>query len=243
MNTNVNSTKVSIDTNVVSQNMPRTEAISSSSTQPSGESLGEPSAAPSPTTYAAPSAASYAENVEMEELEIDISRARINATKSVAKNLLHSKESLSETMIKNKLHQASRKEIETITLVVNNLTDYIPAKEDRFLIAHQLPLCILANDVFSLKNNMKFIRKLFPARSFSQLSVLKVNPVSLYQTLTKAPQPLNIADYSGFRIDSLEFARSNGAAVMNSISIWEASTLPVLTQILILKIMSKYCPE
>jgi hypothetical protein len=44
-----------------------------------------------------------------------------------------------------------------------------------------------------------------------------LNATALYQILTSQPNALNIASFDGYQIDSIDFARSNSAAVMNSI--------------------------
>lgn len=121
------------------------------------------------------------------------------------------------SLIKERLYEATEEEIATVKLLFKFFKPYIPPKEDRFSIGHQLPFCILANDILNIVDYTKFVRKLFPVPKFSRLQALEVNSTALYQILTSQPSQLNIADFDYFQIESVDFARANAAAVMNSI--------------------------
>ncbi|KAL4212492.1 hypothetical protein AB4K20DRAFT_1975853 [Rhizopus microsporus] len=62
-----------------------------------------------------------------------------------------------------------------------------PRLKERFIIAHQLPFCILANDTLLYAGYRKFYRKLCPQPSDSTLHSLRIDGPSLYQILTRLP--------------------------------------------------------
>lgn len=71
--------------------------------------------------------------------------------------------------------------------------------------------------MLSAADHKKFVRKLLSQPKFSRFQALELNPTGLYQILTSKPIVINIAAYDNFQIDSIDFARSNAAAVLNSI--------------------------
>ncbi|KAI9483222.1 MAG: hypothetical protein EXX96DRAFT_557356, partial [Benjaminiella poitrasii] len=82
---------------------------------------------------------------------------------------------------------------------------------------YQLPFCALANDILSTTKNTKLTRYLFPLPNFTRLQTLELIPTFLYQLLTLKPEELDIAAYDNYKIDPIDFAQSNAAAVFNSI--------------------------
>ncbi|KAL4208903.1 hypothetical protein AB4K20DRAFT_1907462 [Rhizopus microsporus] len=94
---------------------------------------------------------------------------------------------------------------------------YIPDKQNRFVVARQIPLCILANDILRTTGYAKFTRQLFPLPRLSYLNALQANAPSLYHMMTSGPDALLISDFNQKAIDSIEYARSNKHAVFSSI--------------------------
>lgn len=89
-------------------------------------------------------------------------------------------------------------------LFLNALKPYISKNKERFIIAHQLPFCILASDILLHAGYKKFYRKLCPHPSASSLHALRVDRLLLYQTLTRAPCALAIFSYDNYLVESVE---------------------------------------
>ncbi|ORE20077.1 hypothetical protein BCV71DRAFT_262345 [Rhizopus microsporus] len=119
--------------------------------------------------------------------------------------------------IQRELPDATEKELQTQMLIAQTLQSYIQDKQNRFAVAHQFPLCILANDILRATEYAKFTRQLFPLPCLSYLDALQVNASSLYQIMTSGPDALLISDFNQKAIDSIEYARSNKHAVFSSI--------------------------
>jgi hypothetical protein len=128
--------------------------------------------------------------VEEEELitdnPTDLTRRRLRCLKSVLKSLLldDRKNAFSIDDLKKECSNIEEKEAPPYLLILNALKPYIPKKKERLIIAHQLPFCILANDVLLYAGYKKFYRKPCPQPSASSLHALRVDGPSLYQTLT-----------------------------------------------------------
>ncbi|CEI89126.1 hypothetical protein RMCBS344292_03495 [Rhizopus microsporus] len=95
-------------------------------------------------------------------------------------------------------------------LIAQTLQPYIPGKQNRFVVAFQIPLCILANDILRATGYAKFTHQLFPLPHLSYLNALQFNAPS-------GPDALLIFDFNQKAIDSIEYARSNKDAVFCSI--------------------------
>ncbi|ORE04624.1 hypothetical protein BCV72DRAFT_231266 [Rhizopus microsporus var. microsporus] len=133
------------------------------------------------------------DEVEEEELitdnTTDLTRRRLRCLKSVLKSLLldDRKDAFSIDDLKKECSDVGEKEAYPCMLILNALKPYIPKKKERFIIAHQLPFCILANDTLLYAGYKKFYRKLCPQPSASTLHALRIDGPSLYQTLTRLP--------------------------------------------------------
>ncbi|KAL4206859.1 hypothetical protein AB4K20DRAFT_1971908 [Rhizopus microsporus] len=78
----------------------------------------------------------------------DLTDRRLHCLKSVLKSLLldDKKDAFSIDDLKKECSDVEEKEAYPCLLILNALKPYIPKKKERFIIAHQLPFCILAND-------------------------------------------------------------------------------------------------
>ncbi|CEG78473.1 hypothetical protein RMATCC62417_13075 [Rhizopus microsporus] len=94
-------------------------------------------------------------------------------------------------------------------LIVQTQQPYTPDKQNRFVVARQIPFCILANGILRVTGYAKFTRQLFPLPHLSFLNTVQVNAPSLYQKITSGPDALFILDFNQKAIDSVEYARSN----------------------------------
>ncbi|KAL4208915.1 hypothetical protein AB4K20DRAFT_1978142 [Rhizopus microsporus] len=119
--------------------------------------------------------------------------------------------------IQRELPDTTEKEVQTQMLIAQTLQPYIPDKQNRFVVARQIPLCILANDILRTTGYAKFTRQLFPLPRLSYLNALQANAPSLYHMMTSGPDALLISDFNQKAIDSIEYARSNKHAVFSSI--------------------------
>ncbi|KAI9486866.1 MAG: hypothetical protein EXX96DRAFT_627394, partial [Benjaminiella poitrasii] len=113
--------------------------------------------------------------------------------------------------------EATEKEIKVIKLILKLLKPHMPGKEYRYMIAYQLLFGSLANDILSTTKNTKLAKYLFPLSNFARLQTLELNPTSMYQLLISKPEELDITVYDNYKIDSIDFARSNATTVFNSI--------------------------
>jgi hypothetical protein len=104
-----------------------------------------------------------------------------------------------------------------LILIAQTLQPYIPDKQNRFVAARQILLCILANDILRATGYERFTRQLFSLPHLSYLNALQANASSLYQMMTSGPDTLLISDFNQKAIDSIEYARSNKDAVFCSI--------------------------
>ncbi|ORE07353.1 hypothetical protein BCV72DRAFT_109091 [Rhizopus microsporus var. microsporus] len=158
------------------------------------------------------------DDVEEEELitgnTTDLTRRRLRCLKSALKSLLLNdrKDAFSIDDLKKECSDVKEKEAYPCLLILNALKSYIPKKKERLIIAHQLPLCILANDTLLYAG----YRKLCPQPSVSTLHVLRIDEPSLYQILTRLPCALAIFSYDNYLIESVEEARQNKDAVFSS---------------------------
>ncbi|ORE09146.1 hypothetical protein BCV72DRAFT_193715, partial [Rhizopus microsporus var. microsporus] len=163
------------------------------------------------------------DDVEEEELitgnTTDLTRRRLRCLKSVLKSLLldDRKDEFSIDDLKKECSDVEEKEAYPCLLILNALKPYIPKKKERFIIAHQLPFCILANDTLLYAGYRKFYRKLCPQPSASSLHALRIDGPSLYQILTRLPCALAIFNYDNYLIESVEEARQNKDAVFSSL--------------------------
>ncbi|ORE09075.1 hypothetical protein BCV72DRAFT_191969, partial [Rhizopus microsporus var. microsporus] len=138
--------------------------------------------------------------------------------KSAAKHLLFSSSTdITRSDIQRELPDATEKELQTLTLIAQTLQPYISDKQNRFVLAHQIPLCTLVNVILRATGYVKFTRQLFSPPCLSYLSVLQVNAPSLSQMMTSGPDALPISDFNQKVIDSIEYARSNKDTVFCSI--------------------------
>ncbi|CEG74940.1 hypothetical protein RMATCC62417_10065 [Rhizopus microsporus] len=119
--------------------------------------------------------------------------------------------------IQRELPDATEKELQTLMLIAQTLQPYMPDKQNRFVVARQIPFCILANDILRATRYAKFTRQLFPLPHLSYFNALQVNAPSLYQMMTSGPDALLISNFNQKAIDSVEYARSNKDAVFCSI--------------------------
>ncbi|CAO3646917.1 unnamed protein product [Mucor hiemalis] len=148
----------------------------------------------------------------------ETSRSRLKGLKSIAKHiLLFIDDIYTEEDVNKQLVDMTEKEKEVLSLLILFLKPYMPVKQNRYIIGHQLPFCILANDIFEVTGYKKFSRLLFPQPHPTQLIALKINATSLYQMLTSGPNRLSIADFNSEKIDSVDYSRSNKDAVFCSI--------------------------
>ncbi|KAG1265047.1 hypothetical protein G6F68_003892 [Rhizopus microsporus] len=137
------------------------------------------------------------DGIEEEELitgnTTDLTRRRLCCLKSVLKSLLldDRKDAFSIDDLKKECSDVEEKEAYPCLLILNALKPYIPKKKERFIIAHQLPFCILANGTLMYAGYKKFYRKLCPQPSASTLHALRIDGPSLYQILTRLPCALN----------------------------------------------------
>ena len=155
---------------------------------------------------------------EVEVVDADCSRSRLNSLKSVAKHLLFSTDTqVNDELVKKEITDITEKELNVLVKIISILKPYIPPKKDRYVIGYQLPLCLLANDVLQAVNHAKFTRLLFPKPSPTHLQALDISAPALYQMLTSEPNALSLADFNSNKIDSIEYARSNKDAVFCSI--------------------------
>ncbi|CEI87085.1 hypothetical protein RMCBS344292_01505 [Rhizopus microsporus] len=163
------------------------------------------------------------DGIEEEELITgnitDLTRRRLRCLKYVPKNLLldDRKDTFSIDDLKKECSDVDEKEAYPCLLILNALKPYISKKEERFIIAHQLPFCILANDTLLYAGYKKLYRKLCPQPSASTLHALRVDGPSLYQILTRLPCALAIFNYDNYLIESIEEARQNKDAVFSSL--------------------------
>ncbi|CEJ00513.1 hypothetical protein RMCBS344292_14566 [Rhizopus microsporus] len=102
-------------------------------------------------------------------------------------------------------------------LIAQTLQPYIPDKQDRFVVARQIPLCILANDILRATEYAKFTHRFFPLPHLSYLNALQANVPSLHQIMISGPDALLISDFNQKTIDRIESVRSNKDAVFCSI--------------------------
>ncbi|KAG1170930.1 hypothetical protein G6F71_007333 [Rhizopus microsporus] len=148
----------------------------------------------------------------------DASRSRLSCLQSVVKHLLSSScTDITRDDIQRELPDTTEKEVQTQMLIAQTLQPYIPDKQNRFVVARQIPLCILANDILRTTGYAKFTRQLFPLPRLSYLNALQANAPSLYHMMTSGPDALLISDFNQKAIDSIEYARSNKHAVFSSI--------------------------
>ncbi|KAL4215411.1 hypothetical protein AB4K20DRAFT_1964200 [Rhizopus microsporus] len=115
------------------------------------------------------------------------------------------------------LPDTTEKEVQTQMLIAQTLQPYIPDKQDRFVVARQIPLCILANDILRATEYAKFTHRFFPLPHLSYLNALQANVPSLHQIMTSGPDALLISDFNQKTIDRIESVRSNKDAVFCSI--------------------------
>ena len=148
----------------------------------------------------------------------DTSRSRLSCLQAVVKHLLSSScTDITRDDIQRELPDTTEKEVQTQMLIAQTLQPYIPDKQNRFVVARQIPLCILANDILRTTGYAKFTRQLFPLPRLSYLNALQANAPSLYHMMTSGPDALLISDFNQKAIDSIEYARSNKHAVFSSI--------------------------
>ena len=144
------------------------------------------------------------DGIEEEELitgnTTDLTRRRLCCLKSVLKSLLldDRKDAFSIDDLKKECSDVEEKEAYPCLLILNALKPYIPKKKERFIIAHQLPFCILANGTLMYAGYKKFYRKLCPQPSASTLHALRIDGPSLYQILTRLPCALAIFNYDNY---------------------------------------------
>ncbi|GAA5798065.1 hypothetical protein HPULCUR_003464 [Helicostylum pulchrum] len=153
-----------------------------------------------------------------DSLTKDTSRIRLKSLKSVSKHLLFSSEErITEQLVKTELGGASEEEVAVVMLLTQTLQQYMSKKSERYVILHQLPFCILVNDILNATGYTKFTRKLFLKPTLASLQSLELNATSLYQMLTAKPDLLILADFDNKTIDSIDYARSNKDATFCAI--------------------------
>ncbi|KAI9267571.1 hypothetical protein EDC94DRAFT_557603 [Helicostylum pulchrum] len=153
-----------------------------------------------------------------DSLTKDTSRIRLKSLKSVSKHLLFSSEErITEQLVKTELGGASEEEVAVVMLLTQTLQQYMSKKSERYVISHQLPFCILVNDILNATGYTKFTRKLFPKPTLASLQSLELNATSLYQMLTAKPDLLILADFDNKTINSIDYARTNKDATFCAI--------------------------
>ncbi|PHZ09986.1 uncharacterized protein RHIMIDRAFT_293945, partial [Rhizopus microsporus ATCC 52813] len=148
----------------------------------------------------------------------NLTRRRLRCLKSALKSLLLNdrKDAFSIDDLKKECYDVEEKEAYPCLLILNALKPYIP-KKGRFVIAHQLPFCILANNALLYVGYKKFYRKFCPQPSGSTLHALRIDGSSLYQILTRLPCALAVFNYDNYLIESVEEARQNKDAVFSAL--------------------------
>ncbi|ORE07187.1 hypothetical protein BCV72DRAFT_190138, partial [Rhizopus microsporus var. microsporus] len=148
----------------------------------------------------------------------DLTRRRLRCLKSALKSLLLNdrKDAFSIDDLKKECYDVEEKEAYPCLLILNALKPYIP-KKGRFVIAHQLPFCILANNALLYVGYKKFYRKFCPQPSGSTLHALRIDGSSLYQILTRLPCALAVFNYDNYLIESVEEARQNKDTVFSAL--------------------------
>lgn len=118
----------------------------------------------------------------------------------------------------------SQKEYTVCRLIYDSLKPYMPSNDNRYVIAQQLPLAILCNDILTYSGCPYYTRCLCPRVKFSTKKALRLNARSLYQVskrpfldnLKNAEFSLTPFGYDGQEIDSEDMANRNRDAMFNA---------------------------
>ncbi|KAF1807616.1 hypothetical protein FB192DRAFT_1338954 [Mucor lusitanicus] len=90
------------------------------------------------------------------------------------------------------------------------LLPYIPtAKGHHSYIGFQLPFMLLANDIFCAVGYGKFEVNLCPTFSCGSLHVMRLDAISVYTLCTKGDDPVDVFDFEGYHMPSVEAARAH----------------------------------
>ncbi|RCH80571.1 hypothetical protein CU098_005808, partial [Rhizopus stolonifer] len=103
-------------------------------------------------------------------------------------------------LIKDHCFDISKEELKAFLLIVNSLAPYSPLKDVSYMIIHQLPFVMLANDLLEVTDYQKFTRKVCPMPS----------------------DDLHLFDYDDYIIDSEKAARRHQDEMFKSVFDMEA---------------------
>lgn len=141
----------------------------------------------------------------------DIFRKLLIALRSVIKVIPFSNKSettvVSAEELKDHCDDIIEEENEVVLSIINSLAPYIPTKKYYYLIIHQLPVMILANDVLEATGYENFTRQICPMPSLSS-QALKIDDPALYSIPTrKGDNSLYLYDYDSYIFESVEFTK------------------------------------
>jgi hypothetical protein len=151
----------------------------------------------------------------------DLPRRRLLSLKAVMKTLLFKRngQTITEDGFKEEMPDITPNEIRVCVLLSNILLPYVPSKANYHQVAFQLPLVLLANDVFRCAGYNKFVMDLCPTSNHGSLHSLRMDAASLYALFCQKNEDdqMTIFDFEGYAIDLTQKARTYKDATFNSL--------------------------
>ncbi|KAL0146013.1 hypothetical protein V8B55DRAFT_1559760 [Mucor lusitanicus] len=187
----------------------------SSSTAASGTSLLAPSSSNDrDSTFDAVAAptTTHSNSLEIDDVPIE-KLLPLYDPRSVLRKLLvkQAGKAISHAQLKKKERRDITDDEARVCLLLSKiLLPYIPtAKGHHSYIGFQLPFMLLANDIFCAVGYGKFEVNLCPTFSCGSLHVMRLDAISVYTLCTKGDDPVDVFDFEGYHMPSVEAARAH----------------------------------
>ncbi|KAI8876461.1 hypothetical protein K501DRAFT_279384 [Backusella circina FSU 941] len=113
--------------------------------------------------------------------DVDFSRSRLRTLRNIMRQLLYKHHGIAvkERHLKDALSDIQPCEIRVCLLIINTNMPYVPKKESFFIIAHQTPFFLMANQILNSTKYSKFSSPISLIPAPNGLHALKVDAPSL----------------------------------------------------------------
>lgn len=159
--------------------------------------------------------------IEIEdEKTADTSGRRIKSLVAVVQNVLFKNfgKTINENHIRAICTDIQPNELETCIRIANFVIPYLLEKKNWRVLSYQVPMVLMANEIFRSNGYSKFTTAVSPLTKPSQLNALKMDAHSFFSLfcLSKKGQNLDIFNYDDSVIASRQIATENKDAVNSS---------------------------
>ncbi|KAG1178872.1 hypothetical protein G6F70_000183 [Rhizopus microsporus] len=158
----------------------------------------------------------------LEDQTIEISkgatRRRMNCLRAIIRQVIFKQfgHKVNERHMNNTLSAIKPDELHACVLITDFLMPYLPPGDKLQHIMHQIPLFLMANDLFQCCGYTHFMAKLVPLTTPHKLLAFKLDALSFYTIFCSKNDGMETFDFDSMQIKSREIATEFKDAVFSS---------------------------